>query len=520
MSITKSTLAAATSLAAMTAFGAAFAANDAPNLPNVQLPNVQNLPNVTAPTGAPSAPQAADQTPTNDPNDAAAKKKKDKANANAKKPDRGQTGGWRPPEANDKRRPPKTNQPKNAAQPTNPQQAAPPQANTPQANPSKANPQQANPQKASGPIPAAFNAVKSARKERRVGKNVVIEEPGNRTIVQQNNRIAIDRDERDQMRRFNPNAKIEKGPGGNSVAIVERGGDKIYSETDDNGRLVRRYRRDASGGEKIIIDNRRRDRNRGRDVATGVAIGAGAVAGAVLLDSLVRVPQPRVTIPREKYIVSGDRASDEDYYEALSAPPVGRYTDHYTLDEIRATPYLRDRMRRIDLDDITFDFGSWEVDPSQYGKLERLARAINRVLRRDPDEVFLIEGHTDAVGSRVDNLTLSDRRADTIAYILTRHFDVPFEALVTQGYGEEYLKIPTQAPERLNRRVAARRITPLLARDDYAPRAERPERYDRVYEKDYNEGPPPPPPPPRDYDERYDGPPGPPLPRPPAPPPY
>jgi hypothetical protein len=33
---------------------------------------------------------------------------------------------------------------------------------------------------------------------------------------------------------------------------------------------------------------------------------------------------------------------------------------------------------------------------------------------------------------------------------------------VTQGYGEQFLKIPTDGPEEQNRRVTARRITPLL----------------------------------------------------------
>jgi len=34
---------------------------------------------------------------------------------------------------------------------------------------------------------------------------------------------------------------------------------------------------------------------------------------------------------------------------------------------------------------------------------------------------------------------------------------------VTQGYGEEQLKVPTDQSERQNRRVTVRRITPLLA---------------------------------------------------------
>jgi outer membrane protein OmpA-like peptidoglycan-associated protein len=41
---------------------------------------------------------------------------------------------------------------------------------------------------------------------------------------------------------------------------------------------------------------------------------------------------------------------------------------------------------------------------------------------------------------------------------------VPPENLTTQGYGEQYLKVPTEGPSRENRRVAVRRITPLLAR--------------------------------------------------------
>jgi len=67
------------------------------------------------------------------------------------------------------------------------------------------------------------------------------------------------------------------------------------------------------------------------------------------------------------------------------------------------------------------------------------------------------------VGSELDNLSLSDRRAESVAEILTETFGVPPENLVTQGYGEQFLKIPTQAAERANRRVAVRRITPLMA---------------------------------------------------------
>src|SRR5690606_2423015 len=121
-------------------------------------------------------------------------------------------------------------------------------------------------------------------------------------------------------------------------------------------------------------------------------------------------------------------------------------------------------MRRIDLDNINFDTGSFDVAADQYDKLERVARVLRRVIERDPTEVFLIEGHTDAIGSEEDNLSLSDHRAESVAHILVEHFEIPIENLSTQGYGEQYLKVDTQEAERANRRVSVRRITPLLSR--------------------------------------------------------
>ena len=175
---------------------------------------------------------------------------------------------------------------------------------------------------------------------------------------------------------------------------------------------------------------------------------------------------PRIAIPRERYIVDYDRASDDDIYETLTAPPIEPLDRAYSLEEIRYNVDLRDRMRRVDLDTINFDLGAWDVTPDQYAVLARIAAGINRAVDRNPGEVFLIEGYTDAVGSDIDNLSLSDRRAQAVAEDLSEDFNVPPENLVTQGYGEQYLKVPTDGPERANRRVAVRRITPLMSQGD------------------------------------------------------
>ena len=308
----------------------------------------------------------------------------------------------------------------------------------------------------------SFEELKQKRRERTVagGKVRLIEEPDRRVIVKQNDRIFIRHDESERFRRIAPDARtIRRADGTQTTFMTRRGGVRVYDVTDRHGRLLYRYRRYPDGREVVLIDNRRyyrRDDNRTRDVLIGAGIG-------LLVGSAIALAAPDVRIPRDEYIVDYGRASEDDLYEALIAPPVDSLDRGYSLEEIRYSRNLRDRMRRIDLDTVTFDFGSWEVGPDQARALDRLANGILRVLERNPDEIVMIEGHTDAVGSEEDNLTLSDRRAQSVAEILTIDYGVPPENLVTQGYGEEQLKIPTDGPERANRRIAVRRIGPLLS---------------------------------------------------------
>src|SRR5690606_10307251 len=123
----------------------------------------------------------------------------------------------------------------------------------------------------------------------------------------------------------------------------------------------------------------------------------------------------------------------------------------YSLDEVRYSARIRDKVRRIDLDTIEFEFGSASIAEGEVRNLESLASAISEMLEQNPGETFLLEGHTDAVGSETANLALSDRRAEAVAVALTNVFNIPPETLVTQGYGEQYLKVNTQEPERENR---------------------------------------------------------------------
>ena len=293
------------------------------------------------------------------------------------------------------------------------------------------------------------------------GKRIVIEEPDSRVIVKEQDRLIIRHDETERFRRKARDVREKRRHDGvREVIFVRPDGAEIVAEYDAEDRLLRRLRRER-GREYVIIDNRHYYGDRDYDSRRYGGPG-GTVEFYVDLPPLLEIG-----MPREKYIVEYDSASEEDLYEALTAPPLEELDRGYALEEI--THDLRERMRSIDLDTINFEFGSWQVDPEYFDTLERLAEVINRILEEDPEEVFLIEAHSDAVGSEIDNLSLSDRRAEAVAVILTDTFSVPAENLVTQGYGEQFLKIQTELPERENRRVSVRRIKPLMS-SEYSSR--------------------------------------------------
>jgi outer membrane protein OmpA-like peptidoglycan-associated protein len=129
-----------------------------------------------------------------------------------------------------------------------------------------------------------------------------------------------------------------------------------------------------------------------------------------------------------------------------------------TVQEFTRRPDLRRAAPSIDIQSINFEFASAEIAPSQYRKVESIASAMNRILRRDRRARFLIEGHTDAVGSYQSNQVLSERRAESLKRVLSRQYGVPSRALETVGYGKEFLLVPTQNENWRNRRVTLRRI--------------------------------------------------------------
>jgi OOP family OmpA-OmpF porin len=249
--------------------------------------------------------------------------------------------------------------------------------------------------------------VRGARREVREGNRVMIQEPG-RVIIREGGRTIIRHNDVDRFRWQARDVHVERRGNDTVTVFVRPDGSRIFSVTDASGRLLRRYRRAPDGREIIIINNR---------------YGGPPRIGSYF----IQLPPPIIRIPRERYIVDTQHAQPDDIYYALWAAPVERISRPYTLDEVRYSPSLRERMPRFDIDTVTFDTGSWEVSPDQVERLAVIADGINRAIAVNPGEVFQIEGYTDAVGSDVDNLSLSDRRAESVALLLSEQFSASRE---------------------------------------------------------------------------------------------
>jgi outer membrane protein OmpA-like peptidoglycan-associated protein len=291
--------------------------------------------------------------------------------------------------------------------------------------------------------PRRMEDFRSQRQEVQQGGRTVITEPGRVIIRDPGGQEFVRHNEEDRFRFGARDIRSERVGNDTRPIVVRPDGSQIITVVGSDGQLMRRIRRDREGREIVIIDNSYRDPR-----------GVGGF--------YVDLPPPVIRIPYDRYIVDSEDAPPDLIYETMEAPPVDRIERRYSLDEIRYSPSVRMLMPSIDVNTINFETGSWEVPPDQAARLQSIADGLNRAIQRNPREVFLIEGHTDAVGNDTDNLSLSDRRAESAAELLTQQFGVPAENLTSQGYGSQYLKEQTSGPSRINRRVTIRRITPLL----------------------------------------------------------
>jgi len=152
-----------------------------------------------------------------------------------------------------------------------------------------------------------------------------------------------------------------------------------------------------------------------------------------------------------------DRAPTVDeVVEALSVPSVpppefrvrsiGRVIEADTLQSPESP-----RPPTLALSLIQFEFDSSDLTTGSKKVLDNVGRALSSPsLER---ATILIEGHTDAVGNRYYNKTLSEHRAQKVKQYLVNAFGLEEERLRTKGLGEEDLLDASNPKSGENRRV-------------------------------------------------------------------
>lgn len=269
-----------------------------------------------------------------------------------------------------------------------------------------------------------------------VANNRVVANSGDRVVVDQGNgNLAVWKDDDALLRQPGVVERTQRYSDGSTLSSIARGdGSTVETVRDATGRVLRREIVFPNGQRVGIIDDTR----------------------PVRPVDISLLPKPRVT--SLSLVDEMDLADLRDRLAAAEQPGL----DRYSLAQVRGIAELRALAPELNPRPITFATASSAIPPEQAARLGQLAKLMAEILADDPRALFLVEGHSDAVGSAAYNLALSDRRAESVALALTQVFGIPPENLVVQGYGERYLKIATAGDEPRNRRVAVRDITWLV----------------------------------------------------------
>ncbi|GAA3866254.1 OmpA family protein [Celeribacter arenosi] len=266
----------------------------------------------------------------------------------------------------------------------------------------------------------------------------IVANTGDRVVIERDGQLRVLKDDDELLRR--PGTAVSTATfddGSTRTTLTREDGSQVITYRAPDGRALRRDRILVDGTRVVLFDDTQ-------------AIEAVDVT---TLDA-------RPTAAKTQRV---DDLNDEDALRAALAANAAQDVERrYSLNQVRNIRAVRELAPEIELTSVNFATGSSAITALEAEELAALGRAMRNAIEENPREMFLVEGHTDAVGNAGYNLALSDRRAESLALALTEYFDVPPENMIVQGYGERYLKVRTLDAERANRRAAVRIITPLL----------------------------------------------------------
>ncbi|MBK4216312.1 OmpA family protein [Paracoccus caeni] len=269
-------------------------------------------------------------------------------------------------------------------------------------------------------------------------------------MLNNNRQVALSSPDRVVVTRADGSQEVVK----DEVALLRQPGSTVTTEEFDDGSSRTIVTRED--GSKVVTI-----RDADLRVLRRTLISADGRSTRLIDDTEAVQPVDIATLPEPAPVYQPNTSLDEQALRDALSREAG-VDRRFTLGQVRNIPEVRALVAPVNLDAITFDTGSAAINPDQAKQLSTLGEVIEEAVAANPQEIFMIEGHTDTVGSDVANLALSDRRAESVALALSEYFDVPPENLVVQGYGEQFPQIRAEGDIRENRRASVRRITDLL----------------------------------------------------------
>ena len=185
--------------------------------------------------------------------------------------------------------------------------------------------------------PQRLDDFRGQRRESQQGGRTIITEPGRIIIRDPGGQQYVRHSEVDRFRYGARDIQTSVVGGDTRTVVIRPDGTQVITVVGRDGQLLRRIRRDQRGREIIIIDNSYR----------GPRGGGGGF--------FVALAPPVIRMPYNRYIVDSEEAPPELLYETMMAPPVERIERRYSLDEIRYSPTVRQRMPSIDVNTINFE---------------------------------------------------------------------------------------------------------------------------------------------------------------------
>ena len=115
----------------------------------------------------------------------------------------------------------------------------------------------------------------------------------------------------------------------------------------------------------------------------------------------------------------------------------------------------------LTIGDVLFATGKADLSPDAMRSVDKLIQ----FLQKYPNRKVLIEGHTDSVGSDEFNLTLSQKRADSVKDALTGQ-GIGEERITAKGYGKKY---PVASNDTVSGKQQNRRVEVIILNEGVKP---------------------------------------------------